>query len=164
MKWFCIHTSPAREPQIATYLEKTLGLETYSPRIIQERKARGIMSEVASPLFPRHLFCRLDLATQYHAVRSAPEVVDFVRQGDDPAVVHDGIIEQLKSWAGEGVDVPNFHPGSQPGIRVEVAAGSILALNKSILQIKSDRDRTAILRAILEGGTQVSAVSVHDKI
>ena len=158
MKWYCIHTSPAKEIQIAAYLEKSLALEVYAPRIIQEKTARGIRSEVACPLFPRYLFCRLDLATHYHAVRSAPEVIDFVRFSDDPAIVNDGMIAQLRNWAGEGVDVTNFHPGTQPGIRVEISAESVFALPESILKINKDRDRVAILRSILEGDSRVSAV------
>ena len=152
MKWYCLNTSPAREAQVASYLEKTLSLQTYCPRIIQEKiSSRGVRSEVAGPLFPRYLFCRFDLAAQYHAVRSAPEVIDFIRAGAHPAEVSDGMIKQLHSLAGEAVDVTYFEPGGSTGARVEITPLDCALFPADLLQDKSDRDRVSILKALLEG-------------
>ena len=150
MNWYCINTRPAKENKTATFLEKTLGLATYSPRIIQLKLMRGSMSEAAGPLFPRYLFCRLDLATQFNAVRHAPEVIDFVRCGNEPAVVSEAMIVQLKNWAGEGVDVVDFQPGYHGGARVEITHGPMKALPETILESGNDRERVAVLLSVLE--------------
>jgi transcriptional antiterminator RfaH len=79
-------------------------------------------------------------------------VVSF---GEQPALVEDTIIDELKGWAGEGVDVITIQPGFKPGERVEVIDGPMRGLEAVILHDRSDRDRVAVLLSILECGAQM---------
>jgi transcriptional antiterminator RfaH len=155
MNWYCVHTKPLKEPQASVYFNETLELETYFPRLRQQKTIRRVRRIVTKPLFPRYLFCRFDLGTRYRAVRYAPDVIDVVSFGEQPAVVEDTIIDELKGWAGEGVDVITIQPGFKPGERVEVIDGPMRGLEAVILHDRSDRDRVAVLLSILECGAQM---------
>ena len=67
MNWYCIHTKPKKEKLVEHYLLNELGLETYYPRLKRKKTIRRVRREVLEPLFPRYLFCRLDLAQSYRA-------------------------------------------------------------------------------------------------
>ncbi len=155
MNWYCVHTRPLKENQASAHLEKRLGLETYSPRLIQQRTIRRVRRSVVSPLFPRYLFCRFDLTNNFRAVRYAPDVIDVVRFGEGPAIVNDTLIEQLKSWAGEALDLIKIRPDLEPGNRVEITDGPMRGLPGVILHVRNDSDRVAILLSILESSAQM---------
>lgn len=155
MNWYCVHTKPSKEAQAVAHLRTTLGLDTYFPRLKQQRTIRRLRRVVTRPLFPRYFFCRFDLSAGYRAVRYAPDVIDVVSSGEDPAVVADVIIAELKSWAGEAVDVITLGPGLQPGDLVEITDGPMRGLQAVILRQRSDRDRVAVLLSMLECGAQM---------
>ena len=68
MNWYCIHTKPKKEKLVEHYLQNELGLETYYPRLKRKKTIRRIRHEVLEPLFPRYLFCKLNLTESYRAV------------------------------------------------------------------------------------------------
>lgn len=155
MNWYCLHTKPQKEEHTALHLEESLGLETYFPRLKRQRVIRRVRRTVLSPLFPRYLFCRFDPALQFRAVRFAPDVIDVVRFGEFPTIVDTGIIDELKTWAGEAVDVISIEPQLCPGDRVVITDGPMRGLQAVIIQQRSDRDRVAVLLAALEFSAQV---------
>lgn len=155
MNWYCIHTKPQKELQTAAYLNETLGLETYFPRLKQQKVIRRVRRAVTRPLFPRYLFCRFDAGLQYRAARYAPDVIDVVRFGDQPAVVDESIVQELRLWAGEGVDIISIQPQLGLGDFVVVTDGPLRGLHAMIVQERDDRDRVAVLLSALECGAQV---------
>jgi len=155
-EWFCIHTKPQKESRTAARLGEDLGLETYYPRLKQQRIIRRANRVVIGPLFPRYLFCRFNFATQYRAVRYAQDVIDVVSFGQVPAVVSDALIEGIKSWAGEAVDVIILQPGLRRGDRVEIIDGPLQGLQAVIEHEMPGRNRVAIVLSILERGVQTT--------
>ena len=155
MNWYCIHTKPLKEEQAARYFHETLGLETYFPRLKRQKTIRRVRRVVINPLFPRYLFCRFDPAIRFRAVRYAPEVIGVVSFGEQPTVVGDAIIEELKSWAGDAVDVITIQPGLRPGDLVEITDGPMRGLQAVILHERNDRDRVAVLLSMLEYGAHM---------
>ena len=155
MNWYCIQTKPLKESQTAAYLNETLGLETYFPRLRQQKVIRRVRRAVIRPLFPRYLFCRFDAGLQFRAARYAPDVVDVVSFGDRPAVVDQSIIAELKGWAGEAVDIITIQPQLALGDQVRITDGPLRGLQASIVEERSDRDRVAVLLSALECGAQV---------
>lgn len=156
MNWYCVHTRPKKEAQVAAYCGETLGLETYYPRLRQHRTIRRRRQLVTGPLFPRYIFCRFDAATAYRSVRYAPDAVDLVHVGSRPAVVSDTLIAELKEWAGQAVDVVTVAPQLQTGDRVEITDGPLMGLSAVILNAPNDKDRVAILLSILQCGAQMT--------
>jgi transcriptional antiterminator RfaH len=155
LNWYCIHTKPKREQHVSAYLSERLALETYFPRLRRQKTIRRVRRSITGPLFPRYLFCRFDLSEQYRAVRYAPEVIDVVNVGTRPAIVNDTLIDELKHWAGDAVDIITIQPDFSPGDRVEIVDGPMRGLPAVILQIKDDSDRVAVLLTILECGAKM---------
>lgn len=151
MHWFCVYTKPQKEAQVAAYCRNTLGLECYVPQIRRYRTIRRKRELVTSPLFPRYFFCRLDLTSSFRAVRYAPDALDLVCFGSGPAVVDDGLIAQLKSWAGEGEEIITLKCDLNVGDAVELVDGPMRGMSATILQVDDARDRVALLLNILHG-------------
>ena len=148
-RWLCVHTRPRRETGVERYCREVLGLETYYPRLKRLKTIRRVRRWVVGPLFPRYFFCRLNLAQNFRAVQYAPQVVGVVSFGGVPTTVDDTIIDQIKQWAGEAVDIVTVRPGFRPGDLVEIADGPLRGLQAVVLQEMSDRDRVAVLLSIL---------------
>src|SRR5690606_31287887 len=139
-RWFCVHTKPRQEAPVSAYLQENLGLEIYLPRLREHRTIRRVRRVVTRPLFPRYLFCRFDAGLQYRAVRHAPDVLDVVRFGPQPAPVSDAIIEELRTWAGTERDIITIDDGFNVGDVVTIKAGPMRGLQAVISQARSDRD------------------------
>jgi transcriptional antiterminator RfaH len=155
MNWYCVHTRPRKESQVAFYLRETLQRDTYLPRLTTHKKIRGISRVITGPLFPRYLFCRMDVSTDYRAARYAPDVIDVVGFGERPAIVGESMIDELKGWAGEAVDLITLQPLMGPGDLVEITEGPMQGLQAVILNQRNDRDRVAVLLSMLKYGAQM---------
>lgn len=155
-QWYCIHTKPQKEQQVASFCRENLGLETYYPRLRQKKTIRRVRREVIGPLFPRYFFCRFDPAQHYRSVRYAPDAIDLIHSGDAPAVVPESIIEDLKKWAGDALDILTIHPPLKPGQQVEITDGPLRGMPAVILHIHDDRDRVAVLLSLLQHGAQMT--------
>jgi len=101
------------------------------------------------------VFCRMDLGDSYRAVRYSPEVIDLVSFGERPVIVGDEMIDELKSWAGDAVDVITIRPCLSPGDLVEITEGPMRGLQAVILHETNDCDRVAVLLSILECGAKL---------
>lgn len=156
VNWFCLHTRPQKEAQVEHYCRETLGIETYFPRLKEHRTIRRVRREVTSPLFPRYLFARIDLATSYRAIRYAPEVISLVHAGDSPAVVNDVLIDELKAWAGNEIDRTTLLPSFRPGDAVQVVQGPMQGVSAVILRASDEHDRVTILLSLLQCGAQLN--------
>ncbi len=155
MNWHCIHTKPRKEEQVARHLKERLGLETYFPLLKRQRTIRRVRRLTTGPLFPRYLFCQFEVSNSYRAVRYAPDVLDIVCAGDRPAVVSHTLIDELKAWAGEAVNLITLLPDLSPGDRVEITEGPMRGLPAVILHIKDDSERVAVLLSILESSAKM---------
>jgi transcriptional antiterminator RfaH len=154
--WFCIHTKPQKEEQVVSFCSAQLGLETYYPRLRQHRTIRRQRKLVIRPLFPRYLFCRFDPASLFRAVRYAPDIVQVVSRGDTPTIVAPDLIESLRSWAGNEVDLLTLQPSIRVGDRVEVTNGPLQGLSGTILNESQERVRVTILLSFLQNGAHLN--------
>lgn len=154
MDWYCIHTRPQKEDSACSYYEDTLGIETYSPKLRQERVIRRVRRIVVRPLFPRYLFCRFDPALHYRAVKYAPDTIDVVHCGFAPTIVPDQLITELKTWVGDALDACSLRRAFQPGDLVEIESGPLMGLRAVVQQELSDSERVALLLTFLECGAR----------
>lgn len=165
MNWYCVHTKPQKEAQAARYCREMLSAEAYFPRLRQQKTIRRVKREITRPLFPRYFFCRLDPATHYRAVRYAPDVLDVVSFGGKPAIVNDAIIDDLRAWAGEALDLITIQPGLRPGDFVRISEGPLQGLQAVVMHDTSDPDRIAVLLSILACGAKLLINRAHlDKV
>lgn len=150
MNWYCVHTKPLKEAQVAAYCQEHLGLETYLPRLREYRTIRRVRRLTTRPLFPRYLFCHFDLRTDYRSVRYAPDALNLVHHGSVPTPVPLPLIGELKAWAGLDNDIITLDPTLQAGDHVEIIGGPLRGLPAVILRASNDRDRVAILLSVLQ--------------
>lgn len=155
MNWYCVHTKPQKEAQVAAYLKDTLNLETYYPRLREYRTIRRVRKLITAPLFSRYLFCRFDPSRDYRSVRYAPDAIDVVHGGSKPAIVQDPLIEELKKWAGEAFDIIAIKPPLRAGDQVQVTEGPLQGLPATILHTSEDQERVSILLSFLQSGAQM---------
>jgi transcriptional antiterminator RfaH len=148
MNWYCIHTKPQKEKQVAEQLGTQLGFEVYFPQIRLQRTIRRIRRQMTDPLFPRYLFCRFDLSCSYRAVRYAHDVDDLVSFGPQPAVVANQLIDDLRAWANEN-RFTTVRPTFASGERVQISDGPMQGLQAVVLKECSDNERVAVLLSIL---------------
>jgi transcriptional antiterminator RfaH len=148
MNWYCIQTKPQREKQAVQQLRTHLGFEVYFPRLRFQKTIRRVRRQVIEPIFPRYLFCRFDIATSYRAVRYARDVVNLVSLGDQPTVVADDLIHDLKSWASEDYLVAAT-PSLSSGDHVHISDGPMQGLQAVILEARNDSERVSVLLSIL---------------
>ena len=140
---------------MALLLGQELGRPTYLPKLRTQRTIRRVRRTVTGPLFPRYLFCQMDLGSHFRAVRYAQDVLDVVRFGEKPAVVDDSMIEELRSWAGEAVDIITLVPPLAKGDTVEITSGPMRGLQARIVNSRNDRERVTVLLSLLRHGAQM---------
>ncbi len=154
MNWYCIHTKPQKEDATRQYYNQSVGLETYFPQFREQRVIRRVRRLVTRPLFPRYVFCRMEPALHYRAVRYAPEAIDIVHFGNAPAIVPDELIADLRSWAGPALNAEMLDPPLHAGDVVMIDEGPLMGLRAVVQRQMSGSDRVAILLSVLDCGAR----------
>lgn len=154
MNWYCIHTRPQKEESTRQYYEDSLGIETYYPKLREQRVIRRVRRVVTRPLFPRYFFCRFEPAVHYRAVRYAPDVIDIVHFGSAPTVVPDRLIADLRNWAGDALDVSTLRSPLHTGDVVIIGEGPLMGMHAVVQHEMSDSDRVAVLLSFLDCGAR----------
>src|ERR1700752_4987648 len=96
-RWFVVQTQVNGEAKAAQNL-KQQGYDVYLPRYLKRRRHARKVDFTAKPLFPRYVFVAIDMATQrWRSVQSTYGVSRLVTNGDEPAMVPEGVISTLKA-------------------------------------------------------------------
>jgi transcriptional antiterminator RfaH len=156
MFWYCIHTKPKKESQVAAYCRDLLGLNAYYPQLRERRTIRRVRRVVVGPLFPRYLFCRFDPTESYRRVRYAPDVIDIVQFGARPAVVAESLIADLQHWVGDALDSNSLPQLLKTGDTVQINGGPLQGVTGVIMRATDDSDRVELLLSLLQEGAKVT--------
>ncbi len=140
--WFLVHTQP-RQELVAEQSLLRLGVETFFPRIRQQRVIRRRPRVVTGPLFPGYVFARFDVATRWRAVNYACGVTRIVVFGETPAVVPDELVSGLVARMEEGAVVVRQRFAA--GDRVRVSWGPFEGLEALFERELSDQQRVVLL-------------------
>ena len=143
VSWYAINTKPRQEDLVELSLRR-LGLETFHPKLKQDKFIRRRRRTIIGPLFPAYLFARCNMATHYRAINYARGVRRVVSFGSDPAKVDEGMIESMKLSLQEGCVVikpPSFTHG-QP---VRIQEGSFEGLGAIFEREMNDQQRVVLL-------------------
>jgi transcriptional antiterminator RfaH len=161
-RWYVVQTQINGEAKATQNLFRQ-GYEVYLPRYMKRRRHARKVDFVAKPLFPRYLFVAIDTATQrWRSIRSTSGVSHLVTNGDEPAVVPDGVVRALKVREdAKGFVKLDAMPSFAPGDRVRVLAGALMD-NLGLFNGMEDRDRVSILLEML--GRQVRVVLDADLV
>ena len=99
LHWFVIHTKPMDEHRVKNHFEG-MEIETLLPLYKNFQYSHGRMSRVINPLFPNHLFAKLDVELHYYKVKWTRGVNRVLRVGKDPIPVSEIVIQMFKNRMG----------------------------------------------------------------
>ena len=161
-RWYVVQTQINGEVKAARNL-LCQGYEVYLPRYIKRRRHARKVDFVAKPLFPRYLFVAIDMATQrWRSIQSTFGVSHLVTNGDEPAVVPEGVVRALKVREdAKGFVTLDAAPAFAPGDKVRVLGGAFMD-NAGLFNGMADHDRVSILLEML--GRQVRVVLDADLV
>jgi transcriptional antiterminator RfaH len=149
LRWYVVQTQVNGEAKAARNLMRQ-GYDIYLPRYLKRRRHARKVDFVAQPLFPRYLFVAIDLATQrWRSIQSTFGVSRLVCNGDDPALVPDGVVPALRAREDEkGFIKMEVRLALAPGDKVRVLAGAFMD-SAGLFNGLADHDRVSILLDML---------------
>jgi transcriptional antiterminator RfaH len=154
MKWYCLHTEPKQENKVAVLMKRELDLEVFAPRIRFRRMRAGQPLWATEALFPGYLFARFDYEDHRRKINTLSGVTRVVRFGDQPAVVDESIVAELRSHVRDNETV-EVTADPQPGSEVIVAGGAMRGLRALVTRVMPARQRIAILLEMLGNTREV---------
>ena len=148
-RWYVVQTQVNGEFRAAQNLMRQ-GYDVYLPRYLKRRRHARKLDFAAKPLFPRYLFVAIDMATQrWRSIQSTLGVARLVSNGDDPAMVPEGVVSALKAREDDkGFITMESKPAFAPGDKVRVLAGAFMD-NAALFNGMADHDRVSILLDML---------------
>jgi transcriptional antiterminator RfaH len=161
-QWYVVHTQPHAEAKAAAHLTRQ-GYTIYLPRYLKQRRHARRLETVAAPLFPRYMFVAIDRMTQrWRSIQSTVGVSHLVCNGEQPATIAAGVIDELQSRQDErGLIHLDVRPRFASGDKVRVVEGVFDAC-LGIFQGMADHERVAILIDLL--GRKVRVVLDGDAV
>jgi transcriptional antiterminator RfaH len=147
--WYVVQTQVNGEAKAARNLLRQ-GYDIYLPRYLKRRRHARKVDFVAQPLFPRYMFVAIDMATQrWRSIQSTFGVSRLVCNGDDPALVPEGVVPALRAREDEkGFVKMEVSPAFAPGDKVRVLAGAFVD-SAGLFNGLADHDRVSILLDML---------------
>ena len=149
--WAAARFQPRHE-KLALHFLGHAGVETYLPRLREQRVQYGRRVEVTPPLFPGDVFLAVEL--QWHAAHRAPCTLGLVLNGGGPAHVPDAVIDELRSRERGGLIELARPRGLRMGSRVKVTTGPF-AGQLGLFAGMRPRDRVTVLLTLLGSAQRV---------
>jgi transcriptional antiterminator RfaH len=148
-RWFCVHTSPRKEP-VAAYNLKCQGYRYFMPMTSRRVRHARRTTIVQSAFFPRYIFVILNLASQrWRPIQSTIGVTSIIMGNERPKPVPEGVVEKL-------IDATNtdgfvdFRTDIAVGQKVRLLGGPF-ADYFGMLTHLDDKGRVTVLLQILGG-------------
>ena len=147
--WYVVQTHANAEIKASMHLSRQ-GFEVYLPRYLKRRRHARRVEIVPMPLFPRYLFVAVDIASQrWRSIHSTIGVSRLLCNGDEPALVARGIVEQLQSrHDGHGFIKLDRRLLFAPGDKVRVVEG-VFSACLGLFEGMTDHQRVSILLDLL---------------
>lgn len=148
-RWYVAQTQVNGEAKAVQNLVRQ-GYNIYLPRYLKRRRHARKVDFVAKPLFPRYVFVAIDTASQrWRSIQSTHGVSRLVTNGDEPAMVPEGVIQSLKAREdSKGFIGLDSKPAFAPGDKVRVVAGTFMD-SAGLFSGLADHDRVSILLDML---------------
>jgi transcriptional antiterminator RfaH len=148
-RWYVAQTQAHAETKACANLMRQ-GFEVYLPRYLRRRRHARRVETVPAPLFPRYLFVAIDTSVQqWRCIHSTFGVTRLVCNGEEPAAVPQGVVDELQRRHDESGYVRlNLPPRFAPGDKVRVLEGAFAAC-VGMFETMTDRDRVAVLLDML---------------
>jgi transcriptional antiterminator RfaH len=154
-RWYLVHTRPNGERK-AEFNLNAQEFVTFLPQIEKTIRHARRLKTVRRPLFPRYLFCRLDIERdRWLSVNGTIGVVRLFMQDSRPVAVPVGVVESLLAHSDGGV--ARLDINLTEGQRVRILSGPFADFTATLARV-DERRRVQVLLEMM--GTAVS-VSVN---
>ncbi len=147
-RWYCVRVRPKQEAVTARMLRGETGVEVFCPFIRFKRPRRGSTMWVTEGMFPGYLFGRFSFPAVHRHIMSISGVSAIVRFGDQPAVVPEEIIEELRAHVTDKETVILPQP-IEAGSEVEIVDGAFKGVKAVVSRLLPARERVAVLLEVL---------------
>lgn len=147
--WYVVQTQPHCERKADWHLRRQ-GFTVYLPQYLK-RWSHARRTELRpTPLFPRYLFVAMDLSLAgWRAVRSTIGVAALVCNGNQPAPVPDGVVEDIQARENDlGLISMPFALPYRAGDEMRIVAGSLQGAT-GFFECFQDHDRVVLLLEML---------------
>lgn len=154
-RWYVVQTRPRDEATALFHLNRQ-GFEGYLPRFLKRRRHARKVDLTPSPLFPGYLFVAIDLAAaRWRSIHGTIGVSRLVCQGENPAPLPEGIVEQIQEREDDsGWVVLRPIDSLNKGQKVEISEGPFAEL-MGIFEALDSKERVIVLLNLL--GREVRA-------
>ncbi|MEX2642210.1 MAG: transcription termination/antitermination NusG family protein [Acetobacterales bacterium] len=153
-RWYVARTQPNAEQRACSHLQRQ-GFDTYMPCYLRRRRHARRTEWRAAPLFPGYVFVRFDRdAARWRAIHSTVGVSHLVCQGERPAPVPEGVVEDIRAAEDETGMVP-LNEAPARGDRVAVGDGPFAGC-AGLFDGDSDERRVFVLLDLLGRQVRVS--------
>ena len=142
-EWYLVRTKPGKERWVRDQLSTKVP-EVFLPMLKARMPRWGKLAVSIAPLFPCYVFARIDLTTDYFAVKYLPGVQGLVSAGMDPLVVPATIVEEIRLRGVNDVVEIRETPFDS-GQRVRVVDGPFRGFEAIFDRYLSGAERVAIL-------------------
>lgn len=136
-QWYVVRAKPRQEQRALANL-RNQQLEAFMPECTVTKIRRGKRTQVVEPMFPGYVFVELDqYASMYHKVKHTFGVAKILTFGEQPAIVPDGLIKELRQiTASNTQQVSENTP--QIGALMEISEGPFKGLLGRIIELDGD--------------------------
>ncbi len=143
-RWYVVQSKPGQAEKAAQEL-RNQGFEVFLPLVKVEKLKRGKRVEQEEPLFPGYLFIELsEVASNWRPIRSTRGVARVITFGNQPAVVPDDVVEQLRDSLKQQAEVRTLEP-NQP---VRITEGPFANLNAVFTEYDGEKRAFLLLELL----------------
>jgi transcriptional antiterminator RfaH len=159
--WYVVQTQVHAERKAAAHLNRQ-GFETYLPCYLRRRRHARRVENIIAPLFSRYLFVAVDMAAQrWRCIQSTVGVVRLICNGEHPASVPHGVVDELKANEDErGLIALDTRPRFARGDKIIVLGGAFSSC-LGLFEGMSSSERVSILLDLLGRKVRV-VIGMHD--
>ena len=155
-RWYVAQTQVHGEERARVNLERQ-GFHTYLPRYRRERRHARRRDIVRAPLFPGYIFVQLDLdSAPWRSINGTFGVARLVCNGDRPAAVPPGIVDEIADRAGEDGLIELRERPLRKGDALRIISGALSDCH-GLFERMADRDRVVLLLDLLGRKVRVQA-------
>lgn len=149
MRWYVVETHAKAEAK-ALFNLKRQGYRAYLPQYLKLRRHARRTDRVPRPLFPRYLFVKLDIEREtWRPIQSTFGVVRLIRQGDRPAPVPHGVVEDIAVRQNDdGFVAVRSACSYSRGEQIHIEAGAF-ADQTGLFECATDDERVVLLLNLL---------------
>ncbi len=159
--WYCLRVRPKQEATCARMLRAEAGIEVFCPFIRFKRARRRGTMWVTEGMFPGYVFGKFAFAEHHRHVASISGVSTIVRFGEQPAIVPEEVISELRAHVTDAETIVIPQP-IEVGEEVKIVEGIFAGVKAVVSRVLPARMRVAVLLEVLgmEREVEISADAV----